>query len=161
MNHPSHLTSPSRLARDSPESPARQDVSAVRLRLGSGSSRKVSRRAAAKPELRPSWMLLGLNESILSTCTTGVFAAIGHVRWVAAARWPDFRPCQMWVNPFRYRVDACRASTTVVMRPVSRSYTWPETLIVGGSNGEESRRSTSTETVVCGSGTAEASRVFS
>src|SRR5579859_4736661 len=54
-----------------------------------------------------------------------------------------------------------RASSVVVRRPVAMSYTWPETLILGESKGEVSRRSTSALTVVCGSATAEASSAVS
>src|SRR6516164_5742578 len=46
-----------------------------------------------------------------------------------------------------------RASTVVVRCPVAMSYTWPETLTFGESNGAVSSRSTSALTVMCGSAT--------
>jgi hypothetical protein len=56
----------------------------------------------------------------------------------------------------RQRLPGNLASTVVVTRPVAMSYTWPETLTFGESEGEASRRSTSARTVTCGSATAEA-----
>ena len=46
-------------------------------------------------------------------------------------------------------------------RPLAMSYTCPETLTLGESRGEASRRSTSALTVVCGSATADASSAAS
>lgn len=66
-----------------------------------------------------------------------------------------------WPRRSRLSRYGYRASTVVVTRPVTMSYTWPETLTLGESSGEVSSRSTSALTVMCGSATAVASSAVS